>query len=122
PSHRANVDGTLSVLVAAKDASVIRVIYSASSSAYGDQESMPLHEDMSVNPKSPYAVQKYMGELYCRLFSEVYRLSTVSLRYFNVYGPGPPPKAPTRWRRSQRVGQSRRGTHWRAGLLYPPTA
>jgi UDP-glucose 4-epimerase len=61
----ANVDGTLSVLVAAKDASVIRVIYSASSSAYGDQESMPLHEDMSVNPKSPYALQKYMGELYC---------------------------------------------------------
>src|SRR5438093_3464841 len=87
-THRPNVEGTLSVLVAAKDADVERVVYSASSSAYGDQDRMPLHEDMIASPKSPYGLQKYIGELYCRLFSEVYGLSTVSLRYFNVYGPG----------------------------------
>jgi nucleoside-diphosphate-sugar epimerase len=87
-THRANVEGTLSVLVAAKDAGVQRVIYSASSAAYGDQDTMPLREDMSANPKSPYGLQKYIGELYCRLFSEIYGLPTVSLRYFNVYGPG----------------------------------
>lgn len=87
-THRANVEGTLSVLVAAKDAGVERVIYSASSAAYGDQDRMPLREDMLANPKSPYGLQKYIGELYCRLFSEIYGLSTVSLRYFNVYGPG----------------------------------
>jgi nucleoside-diphosphate-sugar epimerase len=87
-THRANVEGTLSILVAAKAAAVARVIYSASSSAYGDQDTMPLHEDMSANPKSPYGLQKYIGELYCRLFSEVYGLSSISLRYFNVYGPG----------------------------------
>lgn len=89
-THRVNVEGTLSVLLAAKDAEVGRVIYSASSSAYGDQDTMPLREDMSANPKSPYGLQKYIGELYCRLFSEVYGLPTVSLRYFNVYGPGAP--------------------------------
>lgn len=87
-TNRANVDGTLSVLKAAKDAGVERVVYSASSSAYGDQKVMPLTEDMPANPKSPYGLQKYIGELYCRLFSEVYDLQTVSLRYFNVYGPG----------------------------------
>ena len=83
-----NVTGTLSVLVAARDAGVKKVIYSASSSAYGDQDTMPLVETMDARPKSPYALQKYAGELYCRLFSEVYSLPTVSLRYFNVYGPG----------------------------------
>jgi UDP-glucose 4-epimerase len=87
-THKINVQGTLSVLVAAKDARVGRVIYSASSAAYGDQDTMPLRENMSAHPKSPYGLQKYVGELYCRLFSEVYGLSTVSLRYFNVYGPG----------------------------------
>jgi UDP-glucose 4-epimerase len=90
-TNRANVDGTVSVLKAAKDASVARVIYSASSSAYGDQEIMPLVENMPANPKSPYGLQKYIGELYCRLFSEVYNLPTVSLRYFNVYGLGADP-------------------------------
>ena len=83
-----NVAGTLNVLMAARAAGVSRVVYSASSSAYGDQPTMPLHEDMPVNPKSPYALQKYVGELYCRLFAEVYHVPTVSLRYFNVYGPG----------------------------------
>jgi len=87
-SNHANIDGTVSVLTAAKDAEVKRVVYSASSSAYGDQESMPLVESMPTSPKSPYGLQKFVGELYCRLWSEVYDLPTVSLRYFNVYGPG----------------------------------
>ncbi|MDO8593476.1 MAG: NAD-dependent epimerase/dehydratase family protein [bacterium] len=87
-TNRANVDGTVSVLTAAHDANVKRVVYSASSSAYGDQAVMPLTEDMLANPQSPYGLQKYIGELYCRLWSEVYGLPTVSLRYFNVYGPG----------------------------------
>lgn len=87
-TNRANVDGTVSVLKAALEAGVKRVIYSASSSAYGDQAVMPLSENMPANPKSPYGLQKYIGELYCRLFSDVYDLQTVSLRYFNVYGSG----------------------------------
>ncbi len=81
-----NLNGTLNVLTAAKDANVKKVVYSASSSAYGDQEKMPLREDMPAHPLSPYGLQKYVGELYCRLFSEIYGLSTVSLRYFNIYG------------------------------------
>ncbi|MBI4811862.1 NAD-dependent epimerase/dehydratase family protein [Candidatus Falkowbacteria bacterium] len=81
-----NVNGTLNVLVAAKDAGVKRVVYSASSSAYGDQEKMPLTEDMPAHPISPYGLQKYVGELYCRLFADIYNLSAVSLRYFNIYG------------------------------------
>jgi len=91
-TNKANVDGTVSVLKAAHDAGIKRVIYSASSSAYGDQEVMPLTEDMPASPKSPYGLQKYIGELYCRLWSEVYDLPTVSLRYFNVYGPGADPE------------------------------
>lgn len=87
-TNHANVSGTLSVLVAAKDAGVKKVIYSASSSAYGNQATMPLVETMPPHPISPYGLQKYMGELYCRVFSETYGLPTVCLRYFNVYGPG----------------------------------
>lgn len=86
-SNEANVTGLLNVLVAAKDAGVKRVVYSASSSAYGDQKKMPLVEGMPEHPKSPYGLQKFIGELYCRLWSEVYGIETVSLRYFNVYGP-----------------------------------
>lgn len=82
-----NVVGTLQVLLAAKDAGVQRVVYSASQSAYGDQDKMPLVETMSVKPLSPYALQKFVGEEYCRLFAELYGLETVSLRYFNIYGP-----------------------------------
>jgi len=82
-----NVNGTLNVLVAAKDAGVKKVVYSASSSAYGNQPIMPLTEDLSANPISPYGLQKYIGEEYCRLFSYVYKLPTVCLRYFNVFGP-----------------------------------
>jgi UDP-glucose 4-epimerase len=81
-----NLNGTLNILVSARDAKVKKVIYSASSSVYGNQSKMPLREDMPVHPLSPYGLQKYMGELYCRLFSEIYNLPTVSLRYFNVYG------------------------------------
>lgn len=81
-----NMNGTLNVLVAARDAKVKKVIYSASSSAYGDQTNMPLTEEMPAHPLSPYGLQKYIGELYCRLFTEIYGLPTVSLRYFNVYG------------------------------------
>ena len=81
-----NLNGTLNVLIAARDASVKKVVYSASSSAYGDQTEMPLREDMPARPLSPYGLQKYAGELYCRLFSDIYGLPTVSLRYFNVYG------------------------------------
>ena len=85
-SNDINLNGTLNILTAARDAKVKKVVYSASSSAYGNQEAMPLTEDMPTSPMSPYGLQKYMGELYCRLFSELYILPTVSLRYFNVYG------------------------------------
>lgn len=86
-THEINITGTLNVLLAAKNGGARRVIYSASSSAYGDQKKMPLREDMVALPKSPYGLQKYTGELYCKLFSDVYGLQTVALRYFNVYGP-----------------------------------
>lgn len=86
-SHRANVDGTLSLLLAAREAGVGRVIYAASSSAYGDTPTLPKREDMPGNPISPYGVSKYAGELYCQSFSRVLGVETVSLRYFNVFGP-----------------------------------
>lgn len=86
-SHRANVDGTLSLLLAARDAGVGRVIYAASSSAYGDTPTLPKREDMKPNPISPYAVQKLCGELYTAAFHRVYGLETTALRYFNVFGP-----------------------------------
>jgi nucleoside-diphosphate-sugar epimerase len=87
-THEHNINGTLSVLVAARDAEVKRVIYAASSSAYGNSPVLPLTEELPAHPISPYGLQKYAGELYCRLFWDVYELSTVSLRYFNIYGPG----------------------------------
>src|SRR5947207_5676336 len=86
-SNRANVDGTVSVLVAARDAKVKRVIYAASSSAYGDTPTLPKHEGMVPNPISPYAVAKLAGEHYMSSFYRVYGLETVSLRYFNIFGP-----------------------------------
>jgi UDP-glucose 4-epimerase len=89
-----NVLGTVHVLNAAHKAGVRRFVYSASSSAYGDQEVMPLHEELPAQPKSPYGLQKHLGELYARLWSEVYGLPTVSLRYFNVYGPRLDPEGP----------------------------
>lgn len=86
-SHRANIDGTFSVLMAARDGKVGRVIYAASSSVYGNQDRLPFSEDMRPNPLSLYAFQKYAGEAYARLFSLNYGLPTVSLRFFTVYGP-----------------------------------
>lgn len=88
PALEANVNGTLNVFVAARDAGVKRIVYSASSSAYGDQKEMPLRLDMPVNPMSPYALHKYIGEKFAEQFHKLYGLETVSLRYFNVYGPG----------------------------------
>jgi UDP-glucose 4-epimerase len=82
-----NVGGTISLLRAAHEGGVFRVIYAGSSSVYGDQERLPLSEDLPVMPKSPYGLQKYIGELSCKLWSDVYGIPTVSLRYFNVYGP-----------------------------------
>jgi UDP-glucose 4-epimerase len=86
-SNRANVDATVSLLVAAHDAKVRRVVYAASSSAYGDTPVLPQREDMTPNPISPYAVAKLAGEHYMRSFYRCYGLETVSLRYFNVFGP-----------------------------------
>lgn len=86
-SNVANVDGTLNVLVAARDARVKRVVYASSSSLYGDAPILPKTEDMAPSPISPYAVAKLAGEYYMRSFYRVYGLETVSLRYFNVFGP-----------------------------------
>src|SRR3989338_11051574 len=86
-THQVNVSGTLNVLLASRDAKVRRLVYSASSSAYGNVDKMPLTEDILPKPMSPYGAQKYFGEHYVRLFSLLYGLETVSLRYFNVYGP-----------------------------------
>lgn len=87
PTFEHNINGTINVLLAARDAGVKRLIYSASSSSYGDQDTLPLHEEMAPRFKSPYSLSKYVGEELCRLFSNLYGLETVSLRYFNVYGP-----------------------------------
>jgi len=86
-STRVNVDGTVNVLWAAKEAGVKRLVYASSSSAYGNQPTLPKREDMPADPLSPYAISKYAGELYARVFHQIYGLSTVSLRYFNVFGP-----------------------------------
>lgn len=86
-THIASVDGTFSLLVAARERGVRRVVYAASSSAYGDQPTLPKSEEMRPDPLSPYAVAKLVGEYYCRAFTRVYGLETVSLRYFNVFGP-----------------------------------
>jgi nucleoside-diphosphate-sugar epimerase len=86
-THIASVDGTFSLLCAARDQGVRRVVYAASSSAYGDQPTLPKSEQMLPDPLSPYAVAKLVGEYYCQVFTRVYGLETVSLRYFNVFGP-----------------------------------
>ena len=87
-SSKHNIFGTLYALLAARDAGIRRFVYSASSSAYGNQKTLPLHPSMKPNPLSPYALQKLVGEYYCQLFASLYGIETVSLRYFNVYGPG----------------------------------
>jgi nucleoside-diphosphate-sugar epimerase len=86
-SLETNINGTQNVLLAARDAGVRRVIYASSSSVYGDTPTLPKHEDMPPRPMSPYAVQKLTGELLCGIFTRIYGLETVGLRYFNVFGP-----------------------------------
>jgi len=93
-SNRANIDGTLNVLVAARDAGVKRVVFAGSSSEYGDTPTLPKHEEMPTKPLSPYALQKVVGEEYLRLFTKLYSLETVSIRYFNVFGPRQDPGSP----------------------------
>ena len=86
-TNRANVTGTINLLDACRNAQVRRFVFAASSSAYGDTEVLPKREDMESNPLSPYALQKFVGERYCRLYYELYGFETLSLRYFNVFGP-----------------------------------
>ena len=86
-SNRVNVEGTLNVLIAAREAKVGRVVYASSSSVYGNGQVLPLREDQPAVPVSPYAVSKLAGEYYCRVFTTLYGLPTVGLRYFNVFGP-----------------------------------
>lgn len=93
-SNRANVDATLNVLVAARDAGVRRVVFAGSSSAYGNTPTLPKHEDMPSNPLSPYALQKVVGEQYLQMFTRLYGLETVSTRYFNVFGARQDPSSP----------------------------
>jgi UDP-glucose 4-epimerase len=92
-TDRINVKGTLNVLLAAREANVEKVVIASSSSIYGDTPELPKREDMPYNPLSPYAVSKTSEELYCRVFSELYGLSTICLRYFNVYGPRQDPRS-----------------------------
>jgi len=93
-TNRINVDGTLNVLVAARDNKVKRVVFAASSSAYGDTPTLPKSEDMQPLPISPYGVSKYVGELYAQTFGRCYGLENVSLRYFNIFGPRQDPDSP----------------------------
>ena len=86
-THQANVDGTLNLLVAARDAGVRRVVYASSSSVFGDSPELPKHEGMMASPLSPYGAQKYFSEVYAQVFWRTYGLETVALRYFNVFGP-----------------------------------
>ena len=94
PSHEVNIDGTFNVLRACAEAKVKRVVYAASSSAYGDTLVLPKVETMAPQPKSPYAAQKLMGEYYCSVFHSCFGLETVALRFFNVYGPRQDPSSP----------------------------
>jgi UDP-glucose 4-epimerase len=92
-THEACVDATFALLLAARDAGVRRVVYAASSSAYGDQPTLPKVETMAPDPLSPYAVAKLVGEYYCQVFTRTYQLETVALRYFNVFGPRQDPSS-----------------------------
>ena len=92
-THIASVDSTFSLLLAARDKGVKRLVYAASSSAYGDQPTLPKVETMLPDPLSPYAVAKLVGEYYAQVFTRVYGLETVSLRYFNVFGPRQDPSS-----------------------------
>lgn len=87
-TNNVNINGTLNLLVASRDADVKRVVYAASSSAYGNRPKSIKSEDLPPNPASPYALTKYVGECYCQIFTQLYGLETVALRYFNIFGPG----------------------------------
>ena len=93
-SNRSNIDATLNVLVAARDAGVKRLVYAGSSSAYGDTPTLPKHEGMPTSPLSPYALQKLVGEQYGAMFTRLYGFETVTIRYFNVFGPRQDPSSP----------------------------
>ena len=93
-SNRANIDASLNVLVAARDAGVRRVVYAGSSSAYGNTPTLPKVETMPTAPLSPYALQKLVAEQYCQMFTRLYGLETVTIRYFNVFGPRQDPSSP----------------------------
>jgi UDP-glucose 4-epimerase len=92
-SNSVNGGGTLNILIAAREEGVKRVVYASSSSIYGDTPTLPKKEEMPPNPLSPYALQKYVGEQYCRLFYQLYGLETISLRYFNIFGPRQDPNS-----------------------------
>ena len=93
-SNTANIDGSLNILVAARDEKVRRLVYAGSSSAYGDLPTLPKHEDMPTKPQSPYALQKLVAEQYCQMFTQLYGFETVTIRYFNVFGPRQDPGSP----------------------------
>jgi nucleoside-diphosphate-sugar epimerase len=93
-SNRSNVDASLNILVAARDAGVKRLVYAGSSSAYGNTPTLPKREDMPASPLSPYALQKLVAEQYCQLFTSLYGFETVTIRYFNVFGPRQDPGSP----------------------------
>lgn len=93
-SNAVNIDGTLNVLLAARDAGVKRLVFAASSAAYGDHPALPRVETQELRPLSPYALTKLAGEYYCRIFTQVYGLETVALRYFNIFGPRQSPDSP----------------------------
>jgi nucleoside-diphosphate-sugar epimerase len=93
-SNRANIDASLNILVAARDAGVKRVVYAGSSAAYGNTPTLPKHERMPTSPLSPYALQKLVAEQYCQMFTQLYGLETVVTRYFNVFGPRQDPGSP----------------------------
>ena len=93
-SNRANITGSINILVAARDAGVKRLVYAGSSSAYGNTPTLPKREDMAPNPLSPYALQKLVAEQYCQMFTRLYGFETVTIRYFNVFGPRQDPGSP----------------------------
>ncbi|OFV92981.1 MAG: Vi polysaccharide biosynthesis protein VipB/TviC [Acidobacteria bacterium RIFCSPLOWO2_12_FULL_65_11] len=93
-SNTANITASLNLLVAARDAGVKRLVYAGSSSAYGDTPTLPKREDMPTNPLSPYALQKLVAEQYCQMFTRLYGFETVTIRYFNVFGPRQDPSSP----------------------------
>ena len=93
-THEVNVNGTLNLLLAAKENKVKRFVFASSSSIYGNQKSLPFHENMKPNPLVPYSLHKLVGEEYCKMFSDLWGLGTISLRYFNVYGPRMNPDNP----------------------------